>query len=84
MPPTTTRVPPRVPTLADRFHLEGCPSQRIEKYPAVKPRRVTDDDGNVVVGHRTVTVVRCVDCGGEQVVDPTKPAKAEPDTEGVA
>lgn len=81
----SSRAPEKAPELADRYHLEGCPAQRIEQYPAAKPRRVMDEDGHVHASHRTVIVVRCVDCGGEQVIDPTRAAKSvvvEPEGEG--
>lgn len=62
--------PSKGPELAERYHLEGCPSERIERYPAGKPRKVVDENGNVAVAQRTVIVTRCVDCGGERVTDP--------------
>lgn len=77
MAPTAVTVKP---TLAERHHLEGCPANRIESYPASKPHRVEDGNGNAIVTTRTVTVVRCVTCGGQRVDDPLKAATSQSET----
>lgn len=50
----TTKKAPELPAGA---HRDGCPAERIEAFGRSRP------DGT------TVTVVRCVDCGGDLHVD---------------
>ena len=47
------------PTLPARSHHDGCPAERVETFTA---RRA---DGTAAV------VVRCIDCGGQSVTDPS-------------
>ncbi len=49
-------------TLAERYHAEGCPMIRTERYGDVRPAR--PDQGT---GPQPVTVTRCIDCGGHTV-----------------
>ena len=50
--------------LPDRGHMDGCAGERIERYPADRP--ANERRGTTA---QKVTVVRCIDCGGEVVYD---------------
>lgn len=52
------------PVLTDRYHLENCPqpADRVEQYDLVRPARPAKGEAA-----KTVTVVRCIECGGQQV-----------------
>ena len=50
---------PQTDALAAQIrHLDGCPAERTEAYPAQR----TDRDGSAAI-----TVARCVDCGESTV-----------------
>lgn len=68
--PTTKDKPA---TLPERDHLEGCPAERVERYEAPRPRKTLNDDGEPVIVHSKVVVIRCIDCGGERVERPRAP-----------
>jgi hypothetical protein len=58
--------------LTPRDHLRGCPELagqgRVEWFAARKPP-TTSPAGAIVEPAREVTVIRCLDCGGQVVVD---------------
>jgi len=45
------------PGLPDRDHLDGCPGNRVETHTQTGPKG-------------TVTVTRCIDCGGQTSKEP--------------
>lgn len=45
------------PQLPARVHSAGCPAERVERFTLPRP------DASIAV------VTRCVDCGGQSVVD---------------
>lgn len=57
-PATRTDEPPAA--LPEREHRQGCPGQRIERYPERTP--ATDK-----APARDVVVTRCLDCGGHLI-----------------
>jgi hypothetical protein len=87
-------------TIPDRAHAVGCPTgdglettpsgkpvHGLESYELQKPRPNTlMPDGTIGLGHETVVVTRCKDCGGEVVrtldeIEPP-PAGALEETDG--
>lgn len=50
--------------LPERDHQDGCAAERVELAGNVRPARPKDG-----IPARRVTVVRCVDCGGQTVLD---------------
>jgi len=54
--------------LDDRDHLRGCPGGRIEAFPATKAA-VVNSNGQIVEPAAPVTTVRCVECGGQNVIE---------------
>lgn len=68
MPDTNTKTEAPPLTLAERYHLEGCPGidgrSRLERVSTTRPRRAVTDDGNAIIIPEPVALVRCIDCGG--------------------
>lgn len=65
MPGTTQAV-----KLPDLPHLKGCPKNRIEAFTHDAPRQRVDDSGTErMAGYRVVSIVRCGDCGVQEVLD---------------
>lgn len=52
-------------TLPEREHAKACPGDRVESF--VTQRTVRNSDGSH--SKEDVTVVRCIDCGGQTTYD---------------